>query len=272
VTHHDHSWLGWLSVFWPVFALGILGFWNKERRGVVWYLICTWTVLMVGTEVFYVHDVNSGTWERYNSTLKWWGWIYAGAILTLGSVNLGAVSKICRYGSFLVILGPCVESYDIVRYFAGTDKPSLGHLEGSFWLTGDSCVRDILLALKARPDGICIDSNVTYGNTDATVLGAFAHKAALVGWPVQEGIWRDQQIEIADRMNSLNDFYAGKMEDPVGWLLANNVRYVLWLQKDNNDGNHLFLPLMAKMKAHYTWRHFYGNDTDWALGFWERKD
>ena len=272
VTPHDHSWIGWFFVFWPVFALAFLAFWNRERRGMVWFLICTWGLLMVGTEVFYIHDVNGSTWERYNSTLKWWGWIYAGAVLTLGSANLGAVSRFCRVGSAIVILVPCVEGYDVLRYFAGTAKPNYGHIEGYHWLTDDSCVRDMLIALRARPDGICIDSNLTYGNTDATALGTFAGKQSLVGWPVQEGIWRGLQVDIGERMKKMQSFYDGSMEDPLTWLEENNVRYVLWLQKDNNDANQHFVPLMAKIKGRYAWHHFYGNDGDWAIGYWERKD
>lgn len=270
--HLDHSWLGWLCEFWPVILLSGLGLWNRERRGVVGFFVCTWLVLMVGAEVFYVHDVNSGTWERYNSTLKWWAWIYTGGALSLSALNMGARSRLCRYGSMAVILVTCIEIYDYGRFFLGTDKPSLGHLDGSWWLHGDSPVNDLIIALKARPDGICIDSGLEYENTDTTAVAIFADKQSLVGWPVQEGIWRGQQIEIGERMKQEKAFYKGEMDDPLTWLLDNHVRYVLWLQKDNNDGNHLFRPLWDKIRSRYVWRHFYGNDADWAIGFWEMKE
>jgi hypothetical protein len=89
---------------------------------------------------------------------------------------------------------------------------------------------------------------------------------------VQEGIWREFRTEVRDRVAQVNAFYGGKMEDPLGWLLANNVRYVLWLQKDNDNLNARFLPLWAKIKPRYAWHHFAGNDGDWAVGFWERVD
>jgi uncharacterized membrane protein len=268
----SHSWLGWAMVFWPLLGLAALGLLNRERRGLVIYLACLWTLLMVGTEVFYVHDVKAGTLERYNSTLKWWSWIYAGGILTLGAANLASRSRLCRYGSFAMILVPCFQVYDYGRFFIVEPKPSAGHMEGSHWLTRDATLGYMIRTLSERPDGICLESNITLENTEASVIGVFANKQALVGWPTQENIWRAGQTEIEQRMGEVNDFYADKMRDPLAWLLQNNVRYVLWLQRDNDNQNCRFAPLWRKIGSRYTWRHFYGNDGDWAVGFWERGD
>lgn len=268
----DHSWLGWALVFWPVLGLAILGLWNKERRGLIAYLACLWVLLMVGSEVFYVHDIRSGTLERYNSTLKWWSWIYAGGIMTLGAANLASSSRLCRYGSFALILGPCAQVYDYGRFFRLEPKPSVGHMEGCYWLTRDNAQRHIVQTLSERPDGICLESKLTIKNSESSVLGIFSNKQALVGWPTQENIWRSEQSDIAQRMGKLNAFYEGTLDDPLTWLLENNVRYVLWLQRDNNDQNRRFVPIWNKIKSRYAWRHFYGNDGDWAIGFWERND
>ena len=52
----------------------------------------------------------------------------------------------------------------------------------------------------------------------------------------------------------------------------NNIRYVLWLQRDNYRKNDRFLPIWNKIRSRYAWRHYAGNDGDWAVGFWERVD
>jgi uncharacterized membrane protein len=262
----------WLSVFWPLVLLMALAFWNREKRGLSLFFVCLWAVLLAATEIFYNHDINGGTWERFNSSLKWWGWIYAAGVLSLGSLNLGSRSRFCRYASLVVILLPCVQVYDYARQFVETPKESVGKLDGSDWLTRDFALRDIVSALQALPDGVCIDSNNSFANTDATALAIFANKQAFMGWPVQEGIWREFRTEVRDRVSQVNAFYGGKIDDPLGWLLANNVRYVLWLQKDNDDLNARFLPLWAKIKSRYAWHHFAGNDGNWAVGFWERVD
>jgi uncharacterized membrane protein len=262
----------WLSVFWPVVCLMVLAFWSREKRGLSLFFVCLWAALLAGTELFYNHDINGATWERFNSTLKWWGWIYAGGVLSLGALNLGSRSAFCRYGSLVVMLLPCIQIYDYGRQFAETPKDGFGKLDGTAWLTRDFAVRDMVSALKARPDGICIDSGNTFANTDATVLAIYANKQAFMGWPVQEGIWREFRTEVRDRVAQVDAFYSGKMADPLGWLTENNVRYVLWLQKDNDNQNARFLPLWQKIKSRYAWRHFAGNDGDWAVGFWERVD
>ena len=148
---------------------------------------------------------------------------------------------------------------------AETPKDSLGKLDGTDWLTRDYTLRDIVSALKVRPDGICIDSgNAFNNNIDATALPIFGNKQAFVGWPVQEGIWREFRWEVRWRYQQVDDFYSGKMTDPLEWLLANNVRYVPWLQKDNTDNNERFVPLWNKIKSRYSWQHYSGDDAGWS--------
>jgi len=273
VRSGEHSSVvGWLSVFWPLVALMLIAPWPRERRRLALFFTTVWAVLLVATELFYNHDVNSGSWERFNSTLKWWGWIYGGGVLTLGAINLSRRGWLCRYGSLLVILLPGIQVYDYARQFVQDPKDDMGCLDGSHWITRDYTLRDLVSALQALPDGICLDSNLTFGNTDATVLPIFANKQVYMGWPVQEGIWREFRTEIRPRMAQVNAFYAGTMDDPLEWLLNNNIRYVMWLQKDNDHNNERFLPLWNKIRSRYAWRHLYGTDTDWAVGYWERQD
>lgn len=262
----------WLTVFWPLVGLMGLSLLNRERRGLSGFFCCLWLVLLAATELFYNHDVNGGTWERFNSTLKWWGWIYAGGVLTLGALNLGSRSRLARYGSLVVILLPCVQAYDYGRQFAETPKPSLGKIDGTYWITSDYTIRDIISSLKTRPDGICIDSNLTHANTDATIVAVFANKQCLLGWPVQEGIWRENRMDVNTRLADITKFYQGKMDDPLSWLIKNDVRYILWMQKDNDHLNERFLPLKEKIKSRYAWEQYAGTGTDWAVGYFERID
>jgi hypothetical protein len=262
----------WLSVFWPLVLLVILSAWNKEKRGLSLYFAGLAVVLMLATEFLYIHDINSGSWERYNSTLKWWGWVYTVGVLGMGALNLGARSRFCRYASLVVLLLPCAQAYDFGRFFLGTPKDSLGQLDGTYWLTRDTTIRDMVSSLKARPDGVSLDSQLTFDNTDASVINIFADKQCYMGWPVQEGIWRAFRGEIRYRVQEIDDFYGGKMADPLDWLLKNNIRYVMWLQRDNDHNNERFVPLWNKIRSHYAWRHYAGNDGNWSVGFWERVD
>jgi hypothetical protein len=262
----------WLAVFWPLACLLVLSFWNREQRGLCLFFACSLAVLLLGTEMLYIRDTYSGTLTRFNSCLKWWGWVYASGIIGLGALNLGSRSRVCRYGSLAAILLPSAQVYDFTRQFLFSEKDQVGLIDGSGWFSEDPTMKGIVSTLRHRPDGICIDSSNKYENTDATVAPVFAGKACFVGWPTQENIWRDFQIEIGTRVTQEADFYAGRMADPLQWLLSNNIRYILWLQRDNDHANERFLPLDSKIRSHYAWRLYAGNGDNWAVGFWERID
>ena len=84
----DHTpWLGWLITFWPVLGILILGPLNRERRPLALFLVAVWTVALVATECLYNHDIYGAQWSRFNSTLKWWPWVYAGIVVTLGALQ-----------------------------------------------------------------------------------------------------------------------------------------------------------------------------------------
>lgn len=262
----------WLAVFWPVVCLLALAPLNRERRGLSLYFACCLIVLLVGTEVFYLRDTYAGTLARFNSCLKWWGWLYAAGIVGLGALNLGSASRLCRYGSLVAILLPTAQIYDFARQFLYSEKDQVGRVEGSDWISKDRTVNALINTLRNRPPGICLESSVAYENTDATVISVFSGKSCFVGWPTQEGIWRNFPWEIDQRVAQAADFYGGKMKDPLHWLLANNIRYVLWLQRDNDHDNERFLPLDGKIRSRYAWRLYAGNGGNWAVGFWERME
>jgi len=89
---------------------------------------------------------------------------------------------------------------------------------------------------------------------------------------VQEGIWRENRMDVNTRLAEITKFYQGKMDDPLSWLIKNDVRYILWMQKDNDHLNERFLPLKEKIKSRYAWEQYAGTGTDWAVGYFERID
>ena len=76
--------------------------------------------------------------------------------------------------------------------------------------------------------------------------------------------------EIRERKEQIEAFYAGKMADPLDWLLDHDVRYVLWLVRDNANQNVGFAPMNAKIRSHYCWHRQYGDDLTFSVGYWER--
>ncbi len=101
-------------MFWPV--VGILGPRASSTGSAARWPFSSsavWAVALLATEFLYNHDIYGGAWARFNSTLKWWQWVYAGVILTLGALNLGSKSRLCRYGTLVLLLPTLVFGFDL---------------------------------------------------------------------------------------------------------------------------------------------------------------
>jgi uncharacterized membrane protein len=272
-AREDHTpLLGWLLTFWPVVGIMILGAFNRDHRPFSLFLVAIWAIALVATECAYNHDLYSGPFIRFNSTLKWWQWVYAGIILTLGACNVGSSSRLCRYGTFLLLVPSLGFAFDLGRQFAETPKASRGQLSGTAWISNDIVVNDIIAELGSRPDGVTLESGLIMANSESPAVTLFANKQSLLGWPWMEEAYRGGFFEIPERLDQINKFYGGVSPDPLRWLLHNNVRYILWLNRDNVDHNSRFGPIREKIRQHYYWHGVYGNDNDFAIGFWERID
>ena len=136
----------------------------------------------------------------------------------------------------------------------------------------DVVVHDLIADLASRPDGVTLESGLVMANTESPAVTLFSGKQSLLGWPWLEVALRGNFLDINQRLAQMNQFYSAAMPDPVGWLLHNNVRYILWLPRDNVKKNVRFVPIKEQIKSRYFWHHCYGNDTDFAIGYWERID
>jgi hypothetical protein len=277
----DHTpWLGWLLMFWPVVGILVLGAFNRERRPLSLFLVAVWAAALFATEFFYNHDLYGASFTRFNSALKWWQWVYAGAILTLGAVNLGSKSRVCRYGTLVFLLPTLAFAYDLKTQFWNGFKDSaqkkadssIGHLSGAKWIERDPVIRDMIVELSSRPDGVTLESGLAMENTESPAVTLFSGKQSFLGWPWLEDALRGPFGEVRERFNQNNSFYDGTLPYPLEWLLHNNVTYIIWMPRDNVDLNSRFQPLFDKIKSRYYWHHMYGNDKDFAIGFWERMD
>ena len=171
----------------------ILGPLNRERRPFALFLVAVWSVALFATEFFYNHDIYGAQWSRFNSTLKWWPWVYAGIVVTLGSLNLGSRSRVCRYGTLALLVPNLAFAFDLGRQFISSyrdSKESIGHLSGARWIERDDVVRDMIVELSNRPDGVTLESGLAMRNTESPAVTLFAGKQSFVGWPWLEEAWR----------------------------------------------------------------------------------
>jgi uncharacterized membrane protein len=265
----DHTpWLGWILTFWPVAGIMLLSLFNRDRRSLTIFLISIWAVELVLTEWVYAHDEYSKAWIRFNTTLKWWPWVYAGIVLTLGARNLGSSSRLCRVGTLVLLIPTLAFAYDLGVQFETADKGSMGKLDGNAWIK-DPAVRDMITELGSRPDGVSVESGLAFTNTESPATTLFGGKLSLLGWPWHETTWRGPSYEIKEREAQIDAFYDGTIQDPLKWLLHNNVTYVLWLPRDNR---YKFRTIFDQIKSRYFWHSLYSDDSGILVGFWERTD
>jgi hypothetical protein len=269
----DHTpLLGWLMVFWPVVGIVILSLFNGERRSLTLFFAVIWSLELAATEFFYNSDDFTGVWSRFNSTLKWWPWVYAGIVVTLGACNLGARSRICRYGTMLLLLPTLAFGVDLAGDFVGLRKDAAGQWAGSAWIERDPVMRELIAELGRRPDGVALESGLVLTNSESPAVLLFSGKQCLLGWPHHEITWRGRLPEIAERLVQVTSLYQGTLQDPLGWLLLNDVRYVVWLPRDNAAGGGRFQRMSREIGPRYSWHPLHDQMETSDVGYWERID
>ena len=166
-----------MLIAWELADLVLPGY--HPRAGATSY----WTVALVATEFLYNHDIYGAQWSRFNSTLKWWPWVYAGVVVTLGALNLGSRSRVCRYGTLALLVPNLAFALDLGRQYTGAykdSKASVGHLSGAMWIDRDDVVRDMIVELSLRPDGVTLESGLAMRNTESPAVTLFAGKQSKV--------------------------------------------------------------------------------------------
>jgi len=260
-----------LLVFYPLFAILALNVFFGERRELSSAFCMIWIVLIVVSECIWVDDLYSGKFERFNTALKWWAWIYSGAILTVGGINLRSASRICRWGTWVVLALICGYSVDLFANLVGVPKPHLGQLDGAAWIREDPAQRAILEFLKTQPDSIVLERMPERAYFPPPALVMFSGQAAFLGWANHEDTWRGYRADIDQRMNEIGRFYNGDLPGAARWLEQNHVKYVLWLKDENETPAGTFEKIDEQIRGRYRWSD-YSAQAGLRVGVWSLVD
>jgi hypothetical protein len=158
----------------PTLLLIALGFASGDPRGRKLALL--WLGILFFTEFVNLESVYVGTDVRTNSTLKWWPWVTAGALMTLGPHLLEqSRRRWVRIAGTLVCIYPCLYAYDLGKVLKDRVNDSTGHLEGSFLLTRDEYSQLILDRMSVEKPGVVVERpDPAGGFTDSAILPLFA--------------------------------------------------------------------------------------------------
>jgi uncharacterized membrane protein len=229
-----------------------------------------WGGLFLLSEMIYVDDIYGGQFNRFNTALKWWGWIYAGSLITLGAVNMGGDSRVARYGTVLVMLLVGTYSYELANSWLFSPKTDAGRFSGHNWFTYDPTNKAMLNYLSSAGPGIVLDRNEKGSYTRSSTFALFSGKPALLGWADHEWMWRGSPNHVRMMGEQINAFYLGNKSDSLDWLLQNNVRYIIWGAEENGRSPSAFANIQQMISRYYYWKEFY-NAGDYRVGIWVNK-
>ncbi len=262
-------WLLGLIQLYPILLAILLPLiFETERPWLLWSSLL-WLCLFLMSEVFVVDDVYGGIYNRFNTTLKWWPWIQAAALLVAGSYGVRARSRVYRYVTVLVLIAVCAFGIDLGRILAAP-KPEFGRLSGDGAITSDNIEKVILEFLAVQPRSIVLQRPETGAFTPAPALTLFSGQQAFMGWPEHEKLWRGLRADVSLREAQVRSFYSGEMADPVQWLLQNRIDFVLWLKAEYKLPTGTFEKLDAQLRPAYYWQEYY-RAGDFRVGVWSRR-
>ena len=260
--------LGAIQLYPMVVAAVLPLLFGERRRWIVWSS-GLWLVLLVFSEVVFVEDVYSGSFNRFNSTLKWWPWIQAGVLLTTGAYGLQSASRALRYSTIVLLSLVSLFAFDLTRALLAGSRQEFGRLDGAAWITNDGVERALLEFLQAQPRGIVLQRLEAGAFTPAPALVLFAGQTAFMGWPEHEKLWRGRRVDIDVRARDVASFYAGEMTDSARWLLNNRIDHVLWLKTEGKMAAGTWHRIQSQIRHAYFWRESYRAD-EFRVGVWSR--
>jgi uncharacterized membrane protein len=123
--------------------------------------------------------------------------------------------------------------------------------------------------LAVAPDGIVLENSYADSYSDSGVYAAFAAKPSLLGWPLHQITWRGPVDEVWLLRDQIHAFYDGTLPKPDAWLLAHDVRYIVWNARDAQTAD-VWERWQQALQPSYYWRPF-GNAAGKALGLWVRR-
>lgn len=262
-----------LALHWPMLVMIVLGLAvslaKREWRGITLYFAVFLGLLLFASEMIHVDDPSGGKYERTNSVMKWWGWLWTACVIALGSLLLGSPSRWARWITGASLAVTCFYAADVVSYFRHTGQADRGQLHGAGVYTREPVVRDMFRYLADAPQGIVLENIYDGAYSDSGIHAAFAAKPVLLGWPMHLVTWHGDVPDVWLTRDAIVALYAGNLPDARKWLLARDVRYIVWSVRDAHN-REAWSRLQSDIDASYAW-HGFGNVAGMPVGLWVRR-
>jgi len=267
----DHSPVAYfLALHWPMLLLIGSGLWLSRREPWAGWLALTLAGLLLMSELIYVDDPMDGKYERFNTTLKWWSWLWPAALVGLGSVVLGRGGRPGKVLGILLLVALLSYALPLASHWRHADHANRGQMSGNGWLKQDEVQRSMLSHLKNSPDGVVLESIEQGAYSPSSALALNAGKGVVLGWPDHVAQWRGAPAYVPQRHAAIREIYRAQLADPLGWLNQQQVRYFVWSLADEQRMPKARQQLQAVIGRDFNWLafHQYGEQ---EAGIWERR-
>jgi uncharacterized membrane protein len=258
-----------LALHWPLLLFTTLALFQKKQRRIGLCFGVTFLGLLMMSELIYVDDPSGDHYERTNTVMKWWGWIWSGGLIALATILLASKRRWLQSIVIVALLVFNIYVIDTAPYWWYTNKDNAGKLNATSVYTHDATVRDMFHYLEQAPYGIVLENSYGDAYTDSAIYAAFATKPTVLGWPSHVSTWRGGISRIWHLKDEINNFYAGTMTTPEKWLLANKVDYIVWNKKDASQPD-AWTTISNAIIDDYYWVSFQPRHLT-PIGFWVRR-
>lgn len=271
VSLQDHTPpVQFLAQHWPELLFAAIAAWHRDTRRIALLFSVVFAGLLLISELIYVDDPSGAKYERANTTMKWWGWIWSGALVTLGVAMLASPRAWVRWLAVASLATINLYAYDVARYWIHTGKDGFGKLEAHGVYTGDAAVKHLFRYLGNAPYGIVLENCYDDAYSDSGIYAAFAAKPSLLGWPSHLMTWHGNVAHVWAMKSDITRFYAGTLPAAADWLVGNRVDYIVWNHKDQDMNPEAWQPLNQAIASRYDWLEFEGNP-EAHIGIWVRR-
>lgn len=266
----DHTPLPqFLALTWPLLILMVLGLFQRYASGLPRFMALLFAGLLLMSELVFVDDRSGDHFERTNTVMKWWGYIWTGGLVALGGLLLAAPARWVRWTTIAALAGTLIYLINIELYWRWTGKHDAGVLSADRVYTRDGTSRDVLRYLTEAPRGIVLANQRKDAYDDGAIYAAFSAKPMLLGWPSHLDTWMGYRAEVWNLVAETRAFYAGTLEQPGAWLKRHDVRYIVWTGADAQDAA-TFAKWRTELAADYEWHNFAPANTT-PVGVWVRR-
>jgi hypothetical protein len=209
----------WWPIYVPWFLLCFV--WHRLNSVGRWFHAAV-AIMFICTELFNVGSL------RWDTTEKMWGAIYSAGLVTLIPLILVEKGLIFRFPSLVLFLTAAISLYCWLDNTMGwlDWKNVVFHTEGDSYMMGNDQMKRMLQVLQPYKGLTVLAGKSEWAYSESPGIAVFTENRCYSAWFHSENIC-GHEGEAEYRMQLTNDFYDGKLSDPLGFLEDNNISAVL---------------------------------------------